>query len=451
MIEKKCKFVVHGPTCLSGEVAISGAKNAALPILFAAILTAEPVELQNVPQLNDITIATEILSQLGANIKRRNDSMFIDCSQIARFSAPYDLVRVMRASIWILSPLLARFGQAQVALPGGCAIGARPIDLHISALKQLGAEIYLVDECVTASVNGRLRGAHVRMEKVSVGATVTVITAAILAIGVTHIENAAREPEIVDMVNFLNSIGAKITGAGSDMVIVEGVERLNGGAYCIMPDRIETGTFLLAAAVSGGKIVCRGTRAADLAIVLNKLREAEAEIDVSDQSITLNMKGKSLKAVHVNTEPHPGFPTDLQAQFTLLNIVALGTGIITENIFENRFMHVPELIRMGAQVNLKWNFVLISIDKLIVRISFLFSTFQIKLKKNTAICNETKCLHGATVTASDLRASAALVIAACIARGETTIKQIHHIDRGYERIEEKLKQLGANIERVTDE
>ncbi|XP_055303167.1 UDP-N-acetylglucosamine 1-carboxyvinyltransferase-like [Sitodiplosis mosellana] len=414
------KFIVRGPARLSGEVQISGAKNAALPILFAAILTEKPVELQNVPQLNDITITAKLLSQLGASIKRQSGSVFIDCSQITKFSAPFDLVKMMRASIWMLAPLLARFGQAQVALPGGCAIGARPIDLHISGLKKLGAEIHLEDGFIKASVNGRLHGAHIPMEKVSVGATVTVITAATLAIGVTTIENAACEPEIVDMVNFLNSIGAKITGAGRDKVIIEGVERLNGGVYRVMPDRIETGTFLVAAAVSGGKIVCRGTRAENLTVVLAKIREAGAEIEVSDNWIALDMQGKQLKSVDISTEPHPGFPTDLQAQFTLLNIVALGTGIITENIFENRFMHVHELARMGAQV---------------------------ELEKNSAICTETKYLSGSNVTATDLRASAALVIAACIAHGETTIEQIHHIDRGYERIEEKLRRLGADIER----
>lgn len=418
------KFIVRGPTRLSGEVRISGAKNAALPILFAAILAENPIELQNVPQLNDITTTAELLSQLGVKIKRKYDSTFIDASQINHFSAPYDLVKAMRASIWVLAPLLARFGQAQVALPGGCAIGARPIDLHLSGLKQLGAKIILENDFIKASVKGRLSGTHIRMEKVSVGATVTVITAATLASGVTTIENAAREPEIVDMVNFLNSIGAKIAGAGSDKITIEGVQHLAGGVYRIMPDRIETGTYLVAAAVSGGQIVCRDTKAENLTVVLDKLREAGAEIEVDEDWISLDMQGNLPKSVDISTAPHPGFPTDLQAQFTLLNIVSYGTGIITENIFENRFMHVHELIRMGADV---------------------------EMKKNSVIYKKTKSLCGTNVMATDLRASATLLIAGCIASGETIIEQIYHIDRGYERIEEKLRGLGADIERIGGE
>lgn len=415
------QLIVRGPTRLSGEVQISGAKNAALPILFAAILTEKSIELQNVPQLNDINITVALLSQLGVEIKRQETSLFIDASKINKFSAPQDLVKAMRASIWVLAPLLARFGQAELALPGGCAIGARPIDLHIVSLKQLGVEIRLENGFIKATVADRLKGAHIRMDKVSVGATVTMITAATLATGVTTIENAAREPEIVDMVNFLKSIGAKITGAGSDKIIIEGVEHLNGGVYSIMPDRIETGTFLVAAAVSGGRIICRDTNADNLTIVLNKLREAGAEIEIGDNRISLDMQGNLPNAVDISTEPYPGFPTDLQSQFTLLNIIAQGTGTVIENIFENRFMHVQELVRMGAQV---------------------------EMKKNSVICNETESLHGANVMATDLRASAALVIAGCIASGETIVDQIHHIDRGYERIEEKFRGLGANIERI---
>lgn len=418
------KFIVRGPTRLRGEVQISGAKNAALPILFASILTEKPIELQNVPQLNDINNTAMLLSQLGVNIKRQNSSVFINASQIDQFTAPHELVKAMRASIWAVAPLLARFGQAQVALPGGCAIGARPIDLHISGLKQLGAEIHLGNDFIKATVNGRLKGAHIRMEKVSVGATVTVITAATLATGVTTIENAAREPEIVDMIHFLNSMGANISGAGTDTIIIEGVDHLNGGVYRVMPDRIETGTFLMAAAVSNGQIVCRDTRAEDLTVVLDKLRDAGAKIESGENWISLDMHENLPTAVDISTEPHPGFPTDLQAQFTLLNVIAHGTGIVTENIFENRFMHVQELIRMGAHIG---------------------------MEKNSVICQETRGLVGANVKATDLRASAALVIAGCIAKGETIIDQIHHIDRGYERIEEKLRHLGANIERIDGE
>lgn len=415
------QLIVRGPTHLNGEVQISGAKNAALPILFAAILTEKSIELQNVPQLNDINITVALLSQLGVEMKRQNASLFIDASKISKFSAPHELVKAMRASIWVLAPLLARFGQAKLVLPGGCAIGARPIDLHISSLKQLGAEIHIENGFIKATVVGRLKGTHIRMNKVSVGATVTVIIAATLAVGVTTIENAALEPEIVDMVNFLNSIGAKITGAGSDKIIIEGVDHLNEGVYSIMPDRIETGTFLVAAAVSRGRIVCRNTHAENLTTVLNKLREAGAKIEIGDNWISLDMQGNLPNAVDISTEPYPGFPTDLQAQFTLLNIVAQGTGIVTENIFENRFMHVHELVRMGAQV---------------------------EIKKNSVICNDTESLFGANVMATDLRASAALVIAGCITSGETIVDQIHHIDRGYERIEGKFRELGANIERI---
>ncbi|HDL7925363.1 TPA: UDP-N-acetylglucosamine 1-carboxyvinyltransferase [Yersinia enterocolitica] len=420
------KFRVQGRTRLSGEVTISGAKNAALPILFAALLAEDPVELQNVPKLKDIDTTIKLLSQLGVKIERdaASGSVFVDASGVDEFYAPYDLVKTMRASIWALGPLVARFGKGQVSLPGGCAIGARPVDLHITGLEQLSAEIKLEEGYVKASVNGRLKAAHIVMDKVSVGATVTIMSAATLAEGTTVIENAAREPEIVDTANFLNTLGAKITGAGTDRITIEGVARLGGGVYRVLPDRIETGTFLVAAAISGGKVVCRQTRPDTLDAVLAKLREAGADIEVGDDWISLDMHGKRPKAVTLRTAPHPGFPTDMQAQFSLLNLVAEGTGVITETIFENRFMHVPELIRMGAHA---------------------------EIESNTVICYGVEQLSGAQVMATDLRASASLVLAGCIADGVTIVDRIYHIDRGYEGIEDKLRALGAKIERVKGE
>ena len=417
------KFRVQGPTRLQGEVTISGAKNAALPILFAALLAEDPVEIQNVPKLKDVDTSMKLLTQLGAKVER-NGSVWIDAGSVNVFCAPYDLVKTMRASIWALGPLVARFGQGQVSLPGGCTIGARPVDLHISGLEQLGAEIKLEEGYVKASVNGRLKGAHIVMDMVSVGATVTIMTAATLAEGTTIIENAAREPEIVDTANFLNAMGAKVTGQGTDRITIEGVKRLGGGVYRVLPDRIETGTFLVAAAISGGKSVCRNAQPDTLDAVLAKLREAGADIEVGEDWISLDMHGKRPKAVNVRTAPHPAFPTDMQAQFTLLNMVAEGTGVITETVFENRFMHIPELIRMGARA---------------------------EIESNTAICHGVEQLSGAQVMATDLRASASLVLAGCIAQGTTIVDRIYHIDRGYERIEDKLRALGANIERVKGE
>ncbi|MFB6434954.1 MAG: UDP-N-acetylglucosamine 1-carboxyvinyltransferase [Candidatus Malihini olakiniferum] len=415
------KFRVQGPTRLTGEVTISGAKNAALPILFATLLADAPVEIQNVPKLQDIDTTMKLLSQLGAHVTR-NGSVHVNARNVNVFCPPYDLVKTMRASIWALGPLVARFGQGQVSLPGGCAIGARPVDLHITGLEQLGAKIVLEEGCVKATVDGRLQGAHIIMGKVSVGATVTIMTAATLAEVTTIIENAAREPEIVDTAACLNAMGAKITGAGSDKIVIEGVERLGGGVYRVLPDRIETGTFLVAAAVSRGSIVCRNTRPDTLDAVLVKLRDAGADIEVGDDWISLDMHGKRPKAVTLRTSPHPGFPTDMQAQLSLLNLVAEGTGIITETIFENRFMHVPELIRMGGQA---------------------------EIESNTVICHGVDTLSGAQVMATDLRASASLVLAGCIAEGTTIVDRIAHIDRGYERIEDKLCGLGANIERMS--
>ena len=412
------KFRVQGPTKLQGEVTISGAKNAALPILFAALLAEEPVEIQNVPKLKDVDTSMKLLSQLGAKVER-NGSVHIDARDVNVFCAPYDLVKTMRASIWALGPLVARFGQGQVSLPGGCTIGARPVDLHISGLEQLGATIKLEEGYVKASVDGRLKGAHIVMDKVSVGATVTIMCAATLAEGTTIIENAAR-----DTANFLITLGAKISGQGTDRIVIEGVERLGGGVYRVLPDRIETGTFLVAAAISRGKIICRNAQPDTLDAVLAKLRDAGADIEVGEDWISLDMHGKRPKAVNVRTAPHPAFPTDMQAQFTLLNLVAEGTGFITETVFENRFMHVPELSRMGAHA---------------------------EIESNTVICHGVEKLSGAQVMATDLRASASLVLAGCIAEGTTVVDRIYHIDRGYERIEDKLRALGANIERVKGE
>lgn len=414
------KFKVHGSGPLQGEVTISGAKNAALPILFAAILSEGPVEVANVPALRDIDTSIELLKRLGAEVERNGEVLNVNAGPIHEYCAPYDLVKTMRASIWALGPLVARFGHGQVSLPGGCAIGARPVDLHIHGLEQLGATITLEDGYVKAEVDGRLKGAHIVMDKVSVGATITIMSAATLAEGTTVLENAAREPEIEDTAAFLNAIGAKITGAGTGTITIEGVERLAGGKHSVVADRIETGTFLVAAAVSGGKVVCRKTKASLLEAVLAKLEEAGAKVETGEDWISLDMTGRELKAVTIRTAPHPGFPTDMQAQFTLLNMMAKGSGVITETIFENRFMHVPELMRMGAKA---------------------------EIEGNTVICGDTNGLTGAQVMATDLRASASLVIAGCIAKGETIVDRIYHIDRGYDRIENKLNALGANIER----
>lgn len=419
------KFRVYGQSCLKGTVDISGAKNAALPILFAAILATEPVTLTNVPDLKDIETTLKILRQLGVEVERNAQGVVhLDASKINYFIAPYELVKTMRASIWALAPLVARFNQGQVSLPGGCSIGARPVDLHISGLERLGAKIVLEDGYVKAYVDGRLIGTHIVMEKVSVGATLSIMIAATLAKGTTVIENAAREPEIADTAEFLNKMGAKISGAGSDAITIEGVERLTGCEHSVVPDRIETGTFLVAAAISGGRIVCKNTKANTLDAVIDKLREAGAQVDVTEDTITLDMLGNRPKAVNIRTAPYPGFPTDMQAQFTLLNMVANGTSIITETIFENRFMHIPELIRMGGKA---------------------------EIEGNTAICHGVSHLSGAEVMATDLRASISLVLAGCIATGETIVDRIYHIDRGYERIEEKLRGLGARIERFSEE
>lgn len=417
------KFRVHGPFTLSGTVDISGAKNAALPILFASILAEEPVVLTNVPKLKDVDTTFKILRQLGVVVEREQDgSVHIDARHINHYIAPYELVKTMRASIWALAPLLARFHQGQVSLPGGCTIGARPVDMHISALEKMGASITLDEGYVKAETVGSLNGVRIVMEKVSVGATLSAMMAGTLAKGTTVIENAAREPEVVDTAEFLNKMGAKISGAGSDLITIEGVSRLGGCEHHIVPDRIETGTFLIAAAISGGRITCRGTKADTLDAVIEKLREAGMQVDVSENSITLDSLGNRPKAVNIRTMPHPAFPTDMQAQFTLLNVIANGTSKITETIFENRFMHIPELIRMGAKA---------------------------EIEGNTAIVHGVEYLSGTEVMATDLRASISLVLAGCIASGETIVDRIYHIDRGYENIESKLQALGARIERFS--
>ncbi|CAL1329539.1 UDP-N-acetylglucosamine 1-carboxyvinyltransferase [Candidatus Providencia siddallii] len=414
------KFLVKGSTCLNGEIIISASKNAVLPILFATLLTEESVEIQNVPDLMDIDTTIKLLNKLGTKIKR-NGSVYVTSNNIKQHCTSYELVKTMRASIWALAPLVARLGHGEVSLPGGCAIGARPVDLHISALEKLGANIILKDGYIKATVNGRLKGAFILMDKISVGATVSVMTAATLAKGVTTIKNAAREPEIEDTANFLNSIGAKIFGAGTSCIVIKGVERLKGGVYRVLPDRIETGTFLIAAAVSKGKIICRKTRPNILHKVLMKLSESGAKIEIGYDWISLDMQGKRPKAVTFHTAPYPGFPTDMQAQFSLLNIIGEGSSKITETIFENRFMHIPELVRMGAKV---------------------------KIDRNSIICYGVEKLTGAQVMATDLRASISLVIAGCIAEGTTIIDRIYHIDRGYEHIEDKLRSLGADIQRI---
>ena len=415
------KFRIEGNGPLVGEVVISGAKNAALPIIFASLLAEKPVILKNVPRLRDIDTSLELLKTLGSKVSFLDNELYIDNSNVKEFCAPYDLVKTMRASIWVLAPLVARFGRGEVSLPGGCAIGARPVDLHLKGLEQLGTKIKLNDGYVSARTEGQLQGSRIVIDKVSVGATVSIMTAAVLARGKTLIENAAREPEIVDTANFLNTLGAKIIGAGTDTIEVEGVQSLKGGEYSILPDRIETGTFLVAAAVSKGKVKCLNTDPRNLDIVISKLEEAGAKVELGNNWISLDMKDRKLKAVNITTAPHPGFPTDMQAQFTLLNILASGTGIITETIFENRFMHVPELIRMGEVA---------------------------EIGGNTFICKETLELSGASVMATDLRASITLVLAASIASGITIVDRIYHIDRGYENIDNKLRQLGVNIERI---
>jgi len=413
------QFIIQGGSTLAGEVTISGAKNAALPILFASLLANSTSRFLNVPKLRDIETTEALLSCLGAKIEWQGDTLLINGGTVDQTLAPYDLVKKMRASVLALGPLLARFSEAQVSLPGGCAIGARPVDLHINGLVKMGADIEVENGYINAKVSGRLKGAHIFMDMVSVGATENLMMAATLADGITVLENAAREPEIIDLAKYLIGMGAKITGAGTDRIEIEGVEQLQGCEHKILPDRIETGTFLVAAAMSSGEVLCKNTDQS-LDPVIEKLRAANALVEVTNDTIYLDMRNRDLKAVNIKTMPHPGFPTDMQAQFTALNVVANGSATITETIFENRFMHVPELQRMGA---------------------------NIRLEGNTAICGETQQLSGAQVMATDLRASASLILTGIIAKGETLVDRIYHVDRGYQKIEDKLSALGANIKR----
>lgn len=404
---------------------ISGAKNAALPVLISSLLASSECTFTNVPNLRDINTTILLLRDFGAKVNQITaNSVEIDASKLDSVTASYELVRTMRASILVLGPLLAKYGRANVSLPGGCAIGARPVNLHLNGLKKMGAKVDVEEGYVRASVNGKLKGARIFMDMVSVGATENLMMAAALAEGQTVLENAAREPEIVDLADCINAMGGKVVGAGTDNITIDGVESLQGCNYDILPDRIETGTFLVAAAVSRGSVKCLNAAPKTLDAVISKLEQAGAYIETGENWISLDMKGKSPKAVSLKTMPHPGFPTDMQAQFVTLNAVAQGNGVITETIFENRFMHVPELQRMGA---------------------------KIELEGNNAVTQGSSQLKGAQVMATDLRASASLIIAGLVAEGETVVDRIYHLDRGYEAIEAKLGGLGAYIERVSSQ
>ena len=418
------KLIIQGGVSLEGEVSISGAKNSALPILSATLLTDQPVTVCNVPHLHDITTTIELLGLMGSKITvNERMNIEIDNAEINNFFAPYELVKTMRASILVLGPLLARYGKADVSLPGGCAIGSRPVNIHLQGLMAMGAEITTDSGYIRASTKERLKGVHLILDTITVTGTENLMMAATLADGLTVIENAAREPEVKDLANCLNKMGAKINGAGTDRIEIEGVEELFGTEHKILPDRIETGTYLVAAAMTGGKMRLRNTQSILLESVLAKLLEAGAKIEIEENAIIIDMEGKKPKAVDIHTAPFPGFPTDMQAQFTAMNSIAKGSGTITEAVFENRFMHVHELQRMGA---------------------------DLKLEGNTTITDGVEQLTCAPVMATDLRASASLVLAGLVAEGETVVDRIYHIDRGYETIEEKLSQLGADIRRVPE-
>ncbi len=415
------KLIITGGNPLNGEVRISGAKNAALPILAATLLADSPMLIKNVPHLQDVTTTMELLGRMGVQLMiDEKMNIEVDATTINSLEAPYELVKTMRASILVLGPLVARHGEAIVSLPGGCAIGSRPVNLHIKGLQALGADIVVEGGYIKAK-SARLQGATIYMDLVTVTGTENLMMAAALADGQTVIENAAKEPEVVDLANCLNSMGAKIQGAGTETIVIDGVEQLHGAEHSVLPDRIETGTFLIGAAISGGKVTVHDTQPVLIDSVIAKLREAGAKIQCGDDWITLDMQGARPRAVDVHTAPYPAFPTDMQAQFTALNTVAQGVGVITENVFENRFMHVLELQRMGA---------------------------DIRLESNTAIVTGIDRLTAAPVMATDLRASASLVLAGLVAEGDTVVERIYHIDRGYERIEEKLSTLGAKIRRV---
>jgi len=417
------KLIITGGNPLKGDVRIAGAKNAALPILAATLLAEGRMTVCNVPHLHDVTTTMELLGHMGVELVV-DEKLCIEVSSdtIKHFHAPYELVKTMRASILVLGPLLARFGEAEVSLPGGCAIGSRPVNLHIEGLRAMGADIEVEGGYIRAKAK-RLKGARLMLDVVTVTGTENLMMAATLADGETIIENAAREPEVVDLANCLNAMGAKVEGAGSDTIRIEGVEKLTGCHYRVLPDRIETGTYMVAAAITGGSIRIRDTDPSLVESITAKLREAGATIEMGGDWISLDMKGKRPRAVDIHTAPYPAFPTDMQAQFTALNSVAEGVGTITETVFENRFMHVQEMQRMGA---------------------------SIKLEGNTAICAGIDRLTGAPVMATDLRASASLVLTGLVAEGDTTVDRIYHIDRGYENIEEKLSGLGAQIRRVPD-
>lgn len=418
------KLIIKGNNPLNGEIRISGAKNAALPILAATLLSSAPIQISNIPHLQDVTTIVSLLGQMGVRITLdERSNIEVDASNLESFHAPYELVRTMRASVLVLGPLLSRFGEAIVSLPGGCAIGTRPVDQHLKGMQAMGAEIFIENGYIKAKAS-RLHGATIVMDIVSVTGTENIMMAAVLAKGQTIIHNAAREPEVEDLANFLNTLGANVSGAGTSTIVIDGVDKLGGGRYHVLPDRIETGTYLAAAAITKGKIKLKNTRPDLLESVLLKLEEVGAIIDTGIDWIQLDMKGNRPHAANISTAPYPAFPTDMQAQMMAVNTIAEGTGVITETVFENRFMHVQELQRMGA---------------------------NIALKGNSAICIGSEKLHGAPVMATDLRASASLVLAGLAAHGETVIDRIYHIDRGYECIEEKLAQLGAQIQRMPSE
>ena len=415
------KLSITGGARLSGTVTISGAKNAALPILAGTLLATEPVTVSNVPHLKDVTTMLSLLQMMGVQVTVDDQQgVEIDASKVDRRQAPYELVKTMRASILVLGPLVARFGEADVSLPGGCAIGARPVNLHVAGLQAMGADV-VVDKGFIKARADRLRGAHIVFDIVTVTGTENLLMAAVLAEGETVLENAAREPEVIDLANFLIGMGAKIEGAGTSTIVVQGVDQLGGTTYPVLPDRIETGTYLVGAAMTGGKIRTVRTAPETLEAVLIKLAEAGADIQTGEDWIEIDMHGRRPRAVDIRTAPYPAFPTDMQAQFCAMNAVAEGVGTITETIFENRFQHVLEMQRMGA---------------------------DIQLEGHTAICTGVERLNAAPVMATDLRASAGLVLAGLAADGETVVDRIYHVDRGYERIEEKLRQLGASIRRI---
>ena len=418
------KLQIEGGIPLKGSIRISGAKNAALPILAGSLLSAGPVTISNSPHLHDVTTMIELLACLGVDVTlNENMQVEVAAKNLSSFRAPYELVKTMRASFLVLGPLLARFGEAEVSLPGGCAIGSRPVDQHLKGLEALGADISVTDGYVRARSNGRLVGCDVHMDLVTVGGTQNLMMAATLALGTTRLFNAACEPETVDLGNFLNALGAKVSGHGTSTIEIEGVDALHGGSHRVMPDRVEAGTYLVAAAVTGGHVHLRDVEPETLGAVLDKLQQAGAEVTVGDDWIALDMAGRRARAVDIETSPYPGFPTDMQAQFMTLNALAEGTATINENIFENRFMHVHEMKRLGADIELHG--------------------------QSMAVVQGVKELRAAPVMATDLRASSSLVLAALAAVGTTTIDRIYHIDRGYETIEEKLGQMGAKVRRVS--